>query len=135
LTFALAAFALGAGGLAAAQDYPSRGGGTVRGIAVTSPAPSPLVPGLPSMAESGLAGFSVLGWNGLVAPKDTSPAIIEKLNSALQRGLDDLELRQRLAASGYEPAARNSPVDFARFIQSDTTKWMALVEKTNMKSQ
>jgi tripartite-type tricarboxylate transporter receptor subunit TctC len=111
------------------------GGGTVRGIAVTSPAPSPLVPGLPSMSESGLAGFSVLGWNGLVAPKDTSPAIVEKLSSALQRGLDDAELRQRLAASGYEPAARNSPADFARFIQTDTAKWVALVEKTNMKSQ
>jgi tripartite-type tricarboxylate transporter receptor subunit TctC len=110
-------------------------GGTVRGIAVTSPAPSPLVPGLPSMAESGLAGFSVLGWNGLVAPKDASPAIIEKLNSALQRGLDDTELRKRLVASGYEPAARNSPADFARFIQADTAKWVALVEKTNMKSQ
>jgi tripartite-type tricarboxylate transporter receptor subunit TctC len=110
-------------------------GGTVRGIAVTSPAPSPLVPGLPSMAEAGLAGFSVLGWNGLVAPRGTSPAIIEKLNSALQRGLDDTELRQRLAASGYEPAARNSPADFARFIQADTAKWVALVEKTNMKGQ
>jgi tripartite-type tricarboxylate transporter receptor subunit TctC len=87
------------------------------------------------MAEAGLTGFSVLGWNGLVAPKDTSPAIIEKLNSALQRGLDDAELRQRLAASGYEPAARNSPADFARFIQADTAQWVALVEKTNMKSQ
>jgi tripartite-type tricarboxylate transporter receptor subunit TctC len=111
------------------------GGGTVRGVAVTSPAPSPLVPGLPSMAESGLAGFSVLGWNGLVAPKNTSPAIVEKLNSSLQRGLDDAELRQRLAASGYEPAARNAPADFARFIQADTAKWVALVEKTNMKGQ
>ena len=44
-----------------------------------------------------------------------------------------VELRQRLVASGYEPAARNSPDEFATFIQSDTTKWIALVEKTNMK--
>ena len=111
------------------------GGGTVRGIGVTSLKPSPLVPGLPALAESGLADFTVIGWNGFVAPKGTPAAIVGKLNAALQRGLDDAELRQRLASSGYEPAARNSPDDFATFIRSDTAKWVALVEKTNMKSQ
>jgi len=110
-------------------------GGKVRGIAVTSLIPSPLVPGLPAMAEAGLAGFSVIGWNGLVAPKGTPTTIVAKLNSAVMRGLDDGELRQRLTASGYEPAARNSPDDFARFIQADTAKWVALVEQTKMKGQ
>ena len=110
-------------------------GAKVRGIAVTSMSASPLVPGLPAMAEAGLAGFSVLGWNGLVAPKGTPPAVIGKLNSAVQRGLDDGELRQRLVAAGYEPAARNSPDDFARFIHADTAKWVALVEQTKMKGQ
>ena len=110
------------------------GGGTVRGIGVTSLRPSPLLPGLPSLAESGLPGFTVIGWNGFVAPRGTPAAIVGKLSSTLQRGLDDPELRQRLATSGYEPAARNSPDDFAAFIRSDTAKWVALVEKTNMKS-
>jgi tripartite-type tricarboxylate transporter receptor subunit TctC len=67
--------------------------------------------------------------------KGTPPTIIGKLNSAVQRGLDDGELRQRLVASGYEPAARNSPDDFARFIHADTAKWVALVEQTKMKGQ
>ena len=110
------------------------GGGTVRGIGVTSLRPSPLLPGLPSLAESGLPGFTVIGWNGFVAPRGTPAAIVGKLSSTLQRGLDDPELRQRLATSGYEPAARNSPDDFAAFIRSDTAKWVALIEKTNMKS-
>jgi tripartite-type tricarboxylate transporter receptor subunit TctC len=109
-------------------------GGTVRGIAVTSLTASPLVPDLPSIAQSALAGFTVIGWNGFVAPKGTPPAIIDKLNAALQRSLDDPDLRQRLASAGYEPAAHNSPDDFARFIQSDTAKWIALVKQTNMKS-
>ena len=117
----------------ASTSVAQMSGSTVRGIGVTSLTASPLVPGLPSIAQSGLAGFSVIGWNGFVAPKGTSPAIIGKLNVALQRGLDDPELRQRLASAGYEPAARNSPDEFATFIQSDTTKWIALVEKTNMK--
>jgi tripartite-type tricarboxylate transporter receptor subunit TctC len=111
------------------------GGGTVRGIAVTSLKASPLVPGLPAIADSGLAGFSVIGWNGFVAPRGTPVAIVEKLSAALQRGLDDPDLRQRLAAAGYDPADRNSPDDFARFIDADTAKWVALVEKTKMKAQ
>jgi tripartite-type tricarboxylate transporter receptor subunit TctC len=111
------------------------GGGTVRGIAVTSLKASPLVPGLPAIADSGLAGFSVIGWNGFVAPRGTPVPIVEKLSAALQRGLDDPDLRQRLAAAGYDPAERNSPDDFAKFIDADTAKWVALVEKTKMKAQ
>jgi tripartite-type tricarboxylate transporter receptor subunit TctC len=111
------------------------GAGTVRGIGVTSPQASVLVADLPSIAESGLAGFSVVGWNGFVAPKGTPARIVGKLNAALRRGLDDGELRQRLAAAGYEPAAPNGPDDFASFIAADTAKWVALVEKTKMKSQ
>jgi tripartite-type tricarboxylate transporter receptor subunit TctC len=111
------------------------GGGTVRGIAVTSLKASPLVPGLPAIADSGLAGFSVIGWNGFVAPRGTPVAIVEKLSAALQRGLDDPDLRQRLAAAGYDPADRNSPDDFAKFIDADTAKWVALMEKTKMKAQ
>jgi tripartite-type tricarboxylate transporter receptor subunit TctC len=77
----------------------------------------------------GLAGFSVIGWNALVAPKGTPSPVIAKLNSAMMRGLDDGDLRHRLAPSGHEPP-RNSPDDFARFIQANTTKWVALVEQT-----
>jgi tripartite-type tricarboxylate transporter receptor subunit TctC len=111
------------------------GGGTVRGIAVTSLKASPLVPGLPAIADSGLAGFSVIGWNGFVAPRGTPVPIVEKLSAALQRGLNDPDLRQRLAAAGYDPADRSSPDDFAKFIDADTAKWVALVEKTKMKAQ
>jgi tripartite-type tricarboxylate transporter receptor subunit TctC len=108
-------------------------GGTVRGIAVTSPKPSPLMPGLPSVAEAGLPGFAVIGWNGFVAPKATPVAIIERLNAALAAGLDDVALRQRLNAAGYELAAKSSPQEFSAFIAADTAKWANLVAKTHMK--
>jgi tripartite-type tricarboxylate transporter receptor subunit TctC len=103
-------------------------GGTVRGIGVSSLKASLLVPDLPSIAESGLAGFSVVGWNGFVAPKGTPEAIVGKLNAALRRGLEDGELRHRLAAAGYEPAVPDGPDDFASFISADTAKWVALVK-------
>ncbi len=106
---------------------------TVRGIAVTSAHASPLVPGLPSLAEAGLPGFAVIGWNGFVAPKGTPAPVVAKLNAALAAGLDDPALRQRLAAVGYETAAKNSPDEFASFIAADTGKWRDLVAKTRMK--
>lgn len=110
------------------------GAGTVRGIAVTSKRASPLVPGLPAVAEAGLPGFEVIGWNGYVAPKGTPVAIIAKLNDTLAAGLDDSEPRRRLISAGYEPAEKNSPQQFAAFIAADIAKWRDLVAKINMKA-
>jgi tripartite-type tricarboxylate transporter receptor subunit TctC len=109
-------------------------GGTVRGLAVTSKQASPLVPGVRPVAEAGLPGFEVIGWNGFVAPKGTPAPVIAKLSSAFLAGLDDPELRKRVATAGYEPAAKNTPDQFAAFIAADTTKWLDLVAKTNMKA-
>src|SRR5262249_59834421 len=109
--------------------------GTVRGLAVTTLKSSPLIPGLPSIADSGLPGYEVTGWNGLVAPVGTPPSIITKLNGAIARGLDDPDLRKRLEAAGYEVAPHNSPEEFAAFIKRDTERWLDLVEKTNMRTK
>jgi len=109
--------------------------GTVRGLAVTTLKPSPLVPGMPSIAESGLPGYEVTGWNGFVAPAGTPASIIAKLSDAIQRGLDDPDLRRRLETAGYEVAAHNTPEDFAAFIKTDTERWINLVEKTNMRTK
>jgi tripartite-type tricarboxylate transporter receptor subunit TctC len=107
-------------------------GGTVRGLGVTTLEPNPLVPNLPAIAQSGLPGFEVTGWNGIVAPAGTSASIIAKLNSALQRGLDDTDLRKRMATAGYDVASHNTPEDFAQFIKADTERWIAIVEKANI---
>jgi tripartite-type tricarboxylate transporter receptor subunit TctC len=108
-------------------------GGTVRGLAVTSKQASPLVPGVPPVAQAGLPGFEVIGWNGFVAPRGTPQPVVAKLSGALLAGLDDPELRKRVIAAGYEPAGKNTPREFAAFIAADTTKWLDLVAKSNMK--
>ena len=108
--------------------------GTVRGLAVTSRQASALVPGLPAVAEAGLPGFEVIGWNGYVAPQGTPAPVIAKISAALSAGLDDPALRNRLIGAGYEPVPRNTPQDFAAFIAADTAKWRDLVTKTNMKA-
>jgi tripartite-type tricarboxylate transporter receptor subunit TctC len=109
-------------------------GGTVRGIAVTSRQASPLAPGLPPMAEAGLAGFEVIGWNGFVAPKGTPEPVVAKLADALAAGLGDAELRHKLTTAGYEPAQKNAPHQFGAFIAADTAKWADVVATTNMKA-
>src|SRR6266849_4484766 len=119
----------------AATAQPQIAARTLRGIGVTSLERSPFVPGLATLAELGLTGFNVLGWNGLVAPRATPQAVIAKLSAALDAGFDDAELHKRVLASGYEPARRNTPEDFGRFIAADTAKWTALVAKINLKMQ
>ena len=107
-------------------------GGTVRGIAVTSLAPSPLVPDLPAVAQSGLPGFEVIGWNGFVAPKATPQPVIAKLNRAILDALATAEVRDKLKSAGYDPAAANSPQQFADFIAADTAKWLDLATRLNL---
>jgi tripartite-type tricarboxylate transporter receptor subunit TctC len=109
-------------------------GGTVRGIGVTSLEPSPLVPGLPALAQSGLAGFEVIGWNGFVAPKDTPQPVVARLSAAIGKALADPDVRAKMNTAGYELAAVNSPDDFATFIAADTEKWIGLATKTGIKA-
>jgi tripartite-type tricarboxylate transporter receptor subunit TctC len=118
----------------ATTAQPQIAAGTVRGLGVTAPKGSPLVPGLPAIAD-GLGGFDVVGWNGFVAPPGTPVPIIAKLNAALQRALDEKDVRTRLEGAGYEPVAHNTPEAFAAFIKADTEKWIELVEKTKMREK
>jgi tripartite-type tricarboxylate transporter receptor subunit TctC len=107
----------------------------VRGIGVTTREPTKLVPGLPAIAQSGLPGFEVTGWNGYVAPKGTPQPILAKLNSAVRAGLEDADVLAKLGIAGYEPAAPNAPEDFAKFIAADTAKWKDVVAKLNINAK
>jgi tripartite-type tricarboxylate transporter receptor subunit TctC len=119
----------------ASAAQPLLAAGTLRGLGVTTLKASQLVADMPAIAQSGLPGFEVIGWNGLVAPAGTPAPIVAKLNGALARGLDDGDLGRRLQAVGYEPAAHNTPDEFATFIKADTEKWIGLVAKTNMRAK
>src|SRR5215813_6477665 len=119
----------------ASATQPQIAAGSVRGLGVTSLKPSTLVPDLPSIAQSGLAGFDVVGWNGFVAPAGTPAPIIARLNTTILRALAEDDLRKRLVAAGYEPAAPNTPDEFAAYIRADTEKWIGLVEQTGMRAK
>jgi tripartite-type tricarboxylate transporter receptor subunit TctC len=106
--------------------------GKVRPLAVTGSARSPQLPDVPTMTESGLAGFSSYSWTGLLAPAGTPMRIVDRLNGAINQGLQSAELNSNLGRLGAEAKA-GSPQDFAAFIAEETRKWGAIVTASGVK--
>jgi tripartite-type tricarboxylate transporter receptor subunit TctC len=96
--------------------------GKLRALGVSSLHRSPLAPDLPTVAESGVAGFEGSTWYGIVVASRTSPAIVRKLNVDIVRALQRADVRERLAGQGVELVG-NTPEEFTRFISSEIAKW------------
>jgi tripartite-type tricarboxylate transporter receptor subunit TctC len=106
--------------------------GAVRGLAVTSPARTPLLPNVPSADEAGLKGFDVRTWAGLLAPKGTPPAVIKRLSAAVHETLADLETKSALeTATGGEVQA-STPAEMRTQIQSQIEKWADVIKTANV---
>jgi tripartite-type tricarboxylate transporter receptor subunit TctC len=104
----------------------------LRAIAVSSARRSSVLPELPTLAESGVAGFDVALRYGLVAPAGTPRGIIERLNKELNAALGSDEVKQRLATEGAD-ALSGTPEAYAADIDKEETKWGALVRKLGLK--
>lgn len=111
---------------------PSIKADKLRPIAITSKKRSPLLPDVPSFAEVGYPKVVVLNWQGLIAPKGTPKAIIDKLNAAANEALKDPQLRDLMLSQGNEIGG-GSPADFAALIKSESAKWGAVVKLANIK--
>lgn len=107
--------------------------GKVRGLGVSSAQRTPLAPTLPTISESGLTGYEVIGWNGLLAPAGTPKAIVAKLNAEATRAMKQPDLVQRLSGAFYDTAAANTPEQFAKYIREEIAKWAKLVKETGAK--
>jgi tripartite-type tricarboxylate transporter receptor subunit TctC len=108
------------------------GAGTLRALAVTSAARSNLLADVPTIAQSGVPGFSAAIHYGLLAPAGTPRDIIDRLNAALVAALSADDVRARLAAEGAVPLP-GTPEDYAADIDGEETTWGALVRKLNLK--
>jgi tripartite-type tricarboxylate transporter receptor subunit TctC len=114
-----------------AASIPHIKGGKVRALAVTTAARSPLLPDLPTVADS-LPGYEASGPFGLGAPKDTPPAVIEKLNKEINAVLADPKVKARLAELGSEPLT-GSPAEIGRMLAAEADKWAKVIKAANIK--
>lgn len=98
----------------------------LRALGITTAKRSPLLPEVPTIAET-LPGYEVTLWNGLLAPAKTPPEIIDRINRAAIDALRSEEVKAKLAEQGSEPVG-NTPAEFKAFIGSELAKWKKLVE-------
>jgi len=108
--------------------------GKLVALAIASPKRNPQLPDVPTVSESGLAGFDVTSWYGIVVRAGTPPAVVQKVQRDMAEALQSADVQSRLAALGLEPVG-NTPSEFDALIKAETKKWGAIVEKAGIKAQ
>jgi tripartite-type tricarboxylate transporter receptor subunit TctC len=106
--------------------------GKLKAIAVSSAQRSPVLPDVPTMAESGLPGFEVSSWYGLLAPAKTPKHIVDRLQREVAAVLATPEIRERYLKGGFEPSG-NKPEEFAQQIKADLARWGKVVKDQNLR--
>ena len=108
--------------------------GKLRALAVATPKRSPNAPELPTIAESGLAGYDATAWQGMLGPAGMPPDIVQRLNDAMNKVMAMPAVRERLVSGGLEPVG-GTPADFGRFIASETAKWTKISKAVGAKAE
>jgi tripartite-type tricarboxylate transporter receptor subunit TctC len=109
-----------------------KAGGKVRTLAVTSATRSPDLPDVPTLAESGLPGFSVTPRSAIYAPAGTSRAIVNQLNAELNRALQQADMRERLQNNGLVPVG-STPAELGEYLKSEIARWTKVVKEAGIK--
>jgi tripartite-type tricarboxylate transporter receptor subunit TctC len=112
-----------------ATALPQIRAGKLRVLAVTSAKRVPLLSEVPTLAESGLAGFDLGGWYAVMAPAGTAPAIIQKLNKAFIAVVNDSEVSAKIKSMGGIPVG-SSPEEVTDLIRRDIPKWAAIARES-----
>jgi tripartite-type tricarboxylate transporter receptor subunit TctC len=106
--------------------------GRLRALAVTTPERIPAEPGIPTVAESGVPGFEVTSWNGLIGPKGLPRPVVERLNTEMTTILAQKELGERLRSDGLT-AAGGTPEQLYEQVRSELEKWRELITRARIK--
>lgn len=100
--------------------------GKVRALAVTSRERNPALPDVPTVIESGVKGFEVVGFYGFLAPRDTPKDVVARLSDAFRQVLTSADVRERMVGQGADPAFLGSE-EFGRFLATETPRWATAV--------
>ena len=106
--------------------------GALRALAVTTSKRFPLLPDLPTIAESGYPGFEALAWNGVLVAANTPPAIITRLNAEMNTILKDPEVAQKMHGFGFDLIG-GTPEDFGALIRGEAQRWAPVIRKVGLK--
>ncbi len=117
--------------LAAAPHVKS---GRLRSLAVTGSKRSAALPEIPTVAESGVAGFEVGSWNGIMTPAGVPAAIIARMHKDAVAALRSADVRDKLAADGAEPVG-NTPAEFTRHIRAELERWGKVIGAAGLKTE
>jgi tripartite-type tricarboxylate transporter receptor subunit TctC len=109
--------------------------GALKALAVVSAKRSPLLPTVPTAIEAGVPGFVTSTWGVILAPMGTSVAIIQNLNSAINRVIAIPENIARFIELGFEPQSNSTPASTAQFIDTETQYWAALIKKLGITAE
>ena len=108
--------------------------GKLNVLATPSGKRSPAMPDVPTIAESGLSGFDVEPWFGIVSPVGTPPAVIERLNLEISKIMQQSDVKEMLAGVGATPSTSTAQ-EFAKFIDSEVTRWGEVVKTSGAKAE
>jgi len=114
-------------------SYPHVRAGKVRALAVTTKKRAGVVPDVPTLDETGLAGFDAATWTGLLAPAATPAAVLDRLNAEVQKALNAPDVRERLVGLGSEVAPM-SRADFATYLRNEIAKWAQVVKAAGIRA-
>ena len=116
-----------------ATALPQVKAGKMRGLGIATLKRSPLMPDVPTIAESGYPGFEAIGWIGIAAPKGTPRPILDKLNAEVARIVTSTDVKDRLGAIAVTPVG-DSRAEFEAFIKSEMAKWGKAVKESGAKA-
>jgi tripartite-type tricarboxylate transporter receptor subunit TctC len=108
--------------------------GKMRALLITSPVRNPGLPDVPTARELGMSDLTLEFWAGMLAPAGTAPAIVSKLNAAINETLRSPDMKEAMAKLGMD-AKIGSPQDYAKFIAEETPRWNAIVKSTGVKTE
>ncbi len=108
--------------------------GKLRALAITSRQRLALVPEVPTMIEAGVAGYEMIGWNGIFLPKGTPAEIVMRLNADLVKVLGTAEMKEQLGKLGAEPVG-GTPQQFATFVGAEARRWGKIIKDLGIKPE
>jgi len=108
-------------------------GGKLKALAVTSEKPSPQMPGVGTVAQQGVPGFSALSWWGVIAPAGTPPAIVKRMHDELAKALANPSVAEKLTAQGMDIAG-GGPGELDKFVRGEMARWSQVVKANKIQA-